>query len=274
MAGAASGDARPVIGVSAYEEEAAWGLWRKLAAVVPSEFVRELSAAGADVVVLPVQATGPGIDSLVARLDGLLIVGGPDVDPELYGEELDPRSQPPRPSRDAWETALVTSAGRLGVPTLAVCRGMQLLNVVRGGTLHQHLPDVVGHSGHNPTPGVFSEHVVTLAPESSLRAVLGWSERAVPTHHHQGIALVGTGLRPAAWAEDGTVEALEDPDQPFLLAVQWHPEAGDDPGVFRGLVSAARERAATRAGPARAEEVVPAGSDDRGRRAGRTAPAS
>ncbi|HKH87889.1 MAG TPA: gamma-glutamyl-gamma-aminobutyrate hydrolase family protein [Acidimicrobiales bacterium] len=231
---------RPVIGVTAYDEEASWGFWHKQASLVPAEYVRSLAAAGANPVILPVQEEHEAaLDSLVGRLDGLLFTGGPDVDPARYGAEPHPRSQQPRFQRDEAELALLAAAERSGVPVLAVCRGMQLLNVARGGTLVQHLPDVVGHEEHNPTPGAFSKHLVRIEEGSLLHQALGWRERYVPTHHHQAIDRLGGGLAAVAWAEDGTIEAVEDRDRFFLVGVQWHAEADDDPAVFEALVGAA-----------------------------------
>ena len=231
---------RPMIGVTAYDEEAAWGFWHKQASLVPAEYVRSLSSAGANPVVIPVQDEHEtGLDSFVERFDGLLFTGGPDVDPARYGAEPHPRSQQPRYARDQQELALLAAAERSGLPVLAVCRGMQLLNVVRGGTLYQHLPDVVGHEDHNPTPGAFSKHLVRIGEGSQLHKALGWDERDVPTHHHQAIDRLAGGLDAVAWAEDGTIEGVEDPAKRFLIGVQWHAEADEDPALFESLVEAA-----------------------------------
>ena len=143
---------------------------------------------------------------------------------------------------------LLGAAERAGLPVLAICRGMQLLNVAHGGTLVQHLPEVVGHELHNPTPGAFSGHRVRIEPRSSLRKALGWDERDVPTHHHQGIDRLADDLRAVAWADDGTIEALEDPEKPFVVGVQWHPEADEDGSVFEALVRAAAGVLAAREG--------------------------
>ncbi|MGO9963949.1 MAG: gamma-glutamyl-gamma-aminobutyrate hydrolase family protein [Acidimicrobiales bacterium] len=240
---------RPVIGVTAYEEEASWGLWQTKASLVPSAYVRSLADAGASTVILPVlQEREPTLDCLVRRLDGLVLTGGPDVDPARYGAEAHPRSQAPRTQRDERELALVSAAERAGLPLLAICRGMQLLNVAYGGSLIQHLPDVVGHEEHNLTPGAFSGHRVRIEAGSSLHKALGWEERDVPTHHHQGIDRLGGGLCAVAWAEDGTIEAVEDRAKPFVVGVQWHPEADADGSVFRALVLASADVLAARRG--------------------------
>ena len=172
---------RPVIGVTAYDEEAAWGFWRKQAALLPAEYVRSLAGAGANPVIVPVQEDdAEAQDSFVRRLDALVFTGGPDLDPARYGAARHPRSQQPRHGRDEWELALLAAAERTALPVLAICRGMQLLNVARGGTLIQHLPDVVGHDEHNPTPGAFAKHLVTVDRASLLHEVVGWDERYVP----------------------------------------------------------------------------------------------
>ena len=175
-----------------------------------------------------------------------MLSGGPDVDPARYGADPHPRAQHPASVATSASWPYSAAAERNGLPVLAICRGMQLLNVARGGTLVQHLPDVVGHDEHNPTPGAFSGHKVHVEPKSLLHRALGWDGRDVPTHHHQGIDRLGEGLSPVAWAEDGTVEAIEDPGVPFLLGVQWHPEADDDFAVFGAIVRAARDRLAQR----------------------------
>ncbi|HJZ04111.1 MAG TPA: gamma-glutamyl-gamma-aminobutyrate hydrolase family protein, partial [Streptosporangiaceae bacterium] len=164
-----------------------------------------------------------------------------------------PRTQAPATLRDAWDLAVTSHALRLGVPLLAICRGMQVLNVCRGGTLHQHIPDLVGHDRHEGTPGVYGRHGVRISPDSTLARVLpepGYVD--VPTYHHQAVDLLGDGLRAVAWAEDGTVEAVEPGPSElgglsgFVLGVQWHPEQGDDMRLFGALASAAAERAAAR----------------------------
>jgi gamma-glutamyl-gamma-aminobutyrate hydrolase PuuD len=234
--------ARPVIGITAYDEQASWGHWNTMASLVPSDYVRSLADAGASPVILPVQQErDDALDALVARLDGLVLTGGPDVDPALYGAEPHPLSQPPRLQRDERELALIAACERGGVPLLAICRGMQLLNVAKGGTLVQHLPEVVGHDEHNPMLGRFSTHPVRIEPGSSLHSALGWQAREVPTHHHQGIGRLAEGLSAVGWAEDGTIEAVEETAKRFVIGVQWHPEADDNGSVFAALVDAARE---------------------------------
>jgi putative glutamine amidotransferase len=237
----------PVIGLSAYAVQAAWGMWTGDTVLLPRAYPDAVLGAGGIPVLLPPL---PGvIEAVLSRLDGLLIAGGPDVDPARYGQQRDPKTQPPVAERDDAESALITGAVDAGLPVLGVCRGLQVLNVLRGGTLTQHLPDLVGHEQHSPPGGdTFASHPVRVAEGSRLAAALGRLELpGVPTYHHQGIARLGAGLVPSAWADDGTVEALEDPSLPFCVGIQWHPEAGDDPALFTALVEAARQRAGSRA---------------------------
>ena len=229
----------PVVGVSAYEADASWGSWRRRATLLPTSYVRGLERAGAAPVVLPV---GSDATSVVARLDALVLAGGPDVDPALYDAKRQAHTEEPDPARDASELALLSGALARGIPVLAVCRGLQLLNVVRGGTLHQHLPDVVGTDAHRPRPGTFGERVVRIKPGSGLASAVG-STVTVSCHHHQAVDRVGSGLEAVAWDDDGTVEALESRAAPELLAVQWHPEEEDSPPLFAWLVARARHGA-------------------------------
>ncbi|MGI9007563.1 MAG: gamma-glutamyl-gamma-aminobutyrate hydrolase family protein [Streptosporangiaceae bacterium] len=225
----------PVIGISAYGETASWGVWELPATVLPQNYSEQVAAAGGIPVLLPPL---PGVERAVARLDGLIISGGPDIEPGQYGAQAGPRTTIVRPGRDAAEIALLRAALAAGVPVFGICRGMQLMNVALGGTLIQHLPDVVGHDGHSPAPGAMGTHEVTVGSSGRLRELLGPGPLPVPTHHHQGVDVLGAGLTATAWAADGLVEAVE-LDRPFAVGVQWHPEAGDDLRLFRGLVAAA-----------------------------------
>ena len=246
----ADGTSDPLIGISAYCEQARWGAWVRPAVVLPRRYTDAITAAGGLPVLLP---PVPGISGALARLDGLLLSGGGDIDPARYGAEPAPQLTSVREERDGAELALLDAALSLRLPVLGICRGMQVINVARGGSLHQHLPDVVGHEGHAPVPGGFGEHQVRVAPGSRLSGILGRdADRpiATPTHHHQAVDRLGKGLTATAWAADGTVEAFEaDGGDSFLVAVQWHPEAGDDPSLFRALVAAARDRAPAPARP-------------------------
>jgi gamma-glutamyl-gamma-aminobutyrate hydrolase PuuD len=170
-------------------------------------------------------------------LDGLIFSGGNDLAPQTYGASEDPATNGTNPARDRGEVALLTAALERDLPVLAICRGVEVLNVVRGGDLVQHLPDIVGHEEHRAVVGEFSEHMVRVDPSSRIEEVRG----AVKSHHHQGLGRIGEGLREVAWAEDGVVEAVEDTEKPFVVGVLWHPEAGEDQRLFEQLVEAARK---------------------------------
>jgi putative glutamine amidotransferase len=176
------------------------------------------------------------VDADVLRtLDALVLAGGADLDPARYGVPADPRTES-QPTRDAGELTLLTAALAADLPVLGVCRGMQLLAVAHGGRLHQHLPDIVGHDRHRPAPGRYGAHDVRFAPGSLASSVMGTTGR-VNTYHHQGVADPGR-LTASGWADDGVIEAVEDPERRFVLGVQWHPEADDDVRPFRALVEA------------------------------------
>ncbi|MFJ4692530.1 gamma-glutamyl-gamma-aminobutyrate hydrolase family protein [Streptomyces sp. NPDC088766] len=223
-----------MIGVSTYLEAGTrWGVWELEAVLLPAGYPRLVQRAGALAAMLPPDAPGYAA-SAVARLDGLVIAGGPDVEPARYGAERDPRTGPPARERDAWELALIEAALGAGVPLLGICRGMQLLNVALGGSLVQHLP------GHAEAPGVFGRHAVKPVPGTRYAALVP-EETSVPTFHHQAVERLGAGLVACAYAGDGTVEAVELPSAGgrWALGVQWHPEMGQDLRVMRGLVTAA-----------------------------------
>ncbi len=243
----------PVIGITTYEDQASWRGWSARAAMLPYVYVDAVRRSGGRAVMLPPGGDDEEADATVASLDGLVITGGPDIDPVRYGAPRHPQTQAPAALRDAWDLAVTGRALRLGVPLLAICRGMQVLNVCRGGTLHQHLPDLVGHGRHDGPPNGFGLHHVRISPDSALAGILpedGFLD--VPTHHHQAVDLLGDGLKAVAWEEDGTIEAVEaGPSNVegwgasgFVLGVQWHPEQGSDPRLFTTLVRAAADRAA------------------------------
>ncbi len=267
--------APPVVGVTTYRERAAWGSWDRDAVVLASAYVERVSAAGSWPILLPpvadadagsagadagsADAMSAGAESaegstgvgsagqipgseLVARLDALVVVGGSDVDPARYGARSHPRTAGVDRRRDAHELALLEAALQAELPVLAICRGMQLLNVLLGGRLEQHLPEVVGSDDHQPARGCFSEVTVTTVPGTLTAGILG-STAAVRCSHHQAVSDLGEGLVVSARAGDGTVEALELPDRPFVQAVQWHPEEDDDLRLFAALTAAARRRA-------------------------------
>jgi putative glutamine amidotransferase len=238
--------ASPLIGISCYALQARWGAWDDQAVLLPRRYADKVAQAGGLPVLLP---PVPGISEVVARLDGLVLSGGSDIDPARYRSPQGTQTGPVYPERDSAELALCAAALDHGLPLLGICRGLQVINVALGGTLHQHLPDVVGHDGHSPQEAGYGRHDVRIAPGSRLAAILGRTTAAVPTHHHQAADQLGSGLVATAWTDDGVIEAFEfsaPAGDAFMIAVQWHPEAGDDPGLFRGLVAAAsrlRERA-------------------------------
>jgi len=234
----------PLIGISCYALQARWGVWDDQAVLLPRRYADRVAQAGGAPILVPPLA---GIEHILPRLDGLVLSGGGDIDPARYAASREPETGPASGDRDGAELALCRAALELGLPLLGICRGLQVINVTLGGTLHQHVPDIVGHNGHSPAAGRYDSHDVRVAPDSRLARVLGRTELPVPTHHHQAIDTLGRGLAATAWTADGIVEAAEiaAPDgagEPFMLAVQWHPEVGDDLSLFRGLVAAARTR--------------------------------
>ena len=229
---------RPVIGITTYVTNARWGYWESEAALVPADYVDAIEAAGGRPLLIPPSETG--VEETLDAVDGLLFSGGSDLDPELYHQEPHQQTSGVVPRRDRAELALLEAALERDMPVLAVCRGSQVLNVARGGDLVQHLPDVVGDEKHKHTPGTFADHDVAFEGGTRLAQLLG--ERApVKSHHHQGFGRIGAGLRPAAYADDGTLEAVEDPTPRFALGVLWHPEAGEDRKLFEELVREARD---------------------------------
>jgi putative glutamine amidotransferase len=199
-------------------------------------YVRAIEAAGGIPVVVP-PLGHRDVRGLLARLDGLVLSGGPDLAPLAYGAQPHVELGPTEPRLDRFEYAVAREAVRLELPTLGICRGAQTLNVARGGTLHQHLPDVVGDTiAHRQIEdGRLPTHSVAIAPGSTLAAVLGTTQLNVNSFHHQAVDRIGAGLCACAWAPDGTIEAIEDPAQPFLLAVQWHAETLRDVPVHLAL---------------------------------------
>jgi putative glutamine amidotransferase len=228
----------PLIGISSYLEQCRFGVWDIPAAVLPRGYLDGVVHAGGMPVLLPPVGTWePGH---LSRLDGLLIAGGADIDPSRYDAVREAATGPARPDRDSSEWTLVEHALRAGIPLLGVCRGMQLLNVVLGGTLHQHLPDRTGTAGHLPVPGTFGRVPVKVDPGSRLATALG-DRLEVHCHHHQALDRLGRGLVATAHADDGTVEGVELPGETFVAGVQWHPEEdGVDRRLFQALVEEAR----------------------------------
>lgn len=234
---------RPLIGLSTYRAQARWGVWDLPADLLPSGYARSVEAAGGIAVMLPTQDAEAR--DVVSRLDGLIITGGPDVDPGRYGAQPHPQTGTIEPERDAWELSLLDAAQELGIPALGICRGMQVMAIHAGGTLDQHTPDVVDHEEHSPGGSAFGWVSVTTAADSLVRTWVG-NNVQVTCHHHQSVA-TAPGFVVSARAGDGTIEAIEaEPDsgRTCWLGVQWHPENGDDLGVFNALIDAARQRIA------------------------------
>ncbi|MER6397442.1 gamma-glutamyl-gamma-aminobutyrate hydrolase family protein [Kitasatospora sp. NPDC001603] len=230
-------DRRPFIGVSTYQVDVSWSDWRnRPVALVPERYTAYVRDSGGIALLLPPDSPERAPEVL-ARLDALVITGGPDIDPAYYGQPPHPLTEADSPERDQWESALLRAALAAGMPLLGICRGMQVLNVVCGGSLVQHLPDVVHPDVHAGTPGRYGTHTVRPVPGTLLGGLLPESELTVPTFHHQAVDRLGAGLRVSAHAPDGTVEAVEGPG--FTLGVQWHPEQGDDLRVMQALVRAA-----------------------------------
>jgi putative glutamine amidotransferase len=232
---------RPLIGLTTYGEQAKFGSNDTFSAVLPMAYEHAVHASGGRAVL--VTQDDPGTD-ILGELDGIIFTGGPDVAPSLYGQEPHERTVS-RPARDDAELLLLRAALEADLPTLAICRGMQLMVVAHGGRLHQHLPDVLGHDGHRPTSGPkFGTHAVHFAPGSACARLLGPST-TVNSFHHQGVADVGkltaTGWVPGETLPDGSelIEAVEDPTRMFAIGAQWHPEDTDDFRLFAALVAAA-----------------------------------
>jgi putative glutamine amidotransferase len=211
-------------------------------------YASALRRAGAIPVVLP-PIEPKDVPALIGRLQGICLSGGPDLDPAAYQARAHAELGPTEPELDAFELELARCADSAGLPILGICRGCQVLNVARGGTLHQHLPDVTGGEVvHRQAEAVrVPTHGVTVAPESLLGGIVGASELDVNSFHHQAADRLGSGLVATAWSPDGIVEAMEDPSGPFYLGVQWHAEGlidrPEQAALFEAFVMAAREPA-------------------------------
>jgi len=227
----------PVIGLTTYREDAAWGVWHQRADLLPAQYAAAVVSCGGAPVLLPPIDTPGAATAVVSRLDGLVISGGADVDPSRYGADAHPRTANWRPDRDAWELALLDAADAIALPVLGVCRGMQVMAVHAGGRLDQHTPDLVGHEEHSPGGDEFG--AVTVRTEAGTRvASLIGDSTTVNCHHHQSVG-EHPGFAAAARAADGTLEAMEASGDRFCVAVQWHPETVADVGLLAGLVQAA-----------------------------------
>lgn len=232
----------PRVGICAYRTRASWAHWEMPATVIPQGYVDGVEAAGGIPLLLPPTGVSAAHASeLVDVLHGLVLTGGPDLDARLYGDSPHETADAPNELRDAFELALVRAALDRQMPVLGICRGMQLLNVVRGGTLQQHLPDLE-LATHRPRLGTFGRHHVVVSPGTALAAIVGGEISEIHSHHHQVVREVGEGLVVSARSEDGTIDALEDPQAGFCLGVLWHPEEaalGTGAPLFAALVAAA-----------------------------------
>jgi len=233
-----------VIGLTTYLEQAQSGVWDVRAAFLPQVYFEAVTRAGGIAVLLPPQPVDDAVAGRVLDgLDGLIVTGGKDVDPARYGQQPHTTTDTPRPERDAWEDALLTAAITRGLPFLGICRGLQVLNVALGGTLHQHLPDVIGSTRYNAGYGRFSENEVEVHAGTTTGALLDDAAAlVVHSYHHQAVDELAAGLVVSARSDDGTIQAVEVEGVPFGIAVQWHPEENaDDLRLFAGLVEAAKD---------------------------------
>jgi putative glutamine amidotransferase len=230
------------IGICAAVERVRWGVWEETVTMAPRSYAAAVQAAGAAALLLPPDdAAVAAPDMLLDRIDALLLAGGADVDPRSYGARPHEQTAGTWPERDRFEVALAQRALQRGMPVLGICRGMQLLNVAAGGTLVQHLPDVVGHEAHRHTPGAYGDHEVRLASGSCAARAAGAERVTVKSHHHQGIDRLGAGLTATGWSvDDDVIEALELEGHDFALGVLWHPEEDMHSRVIEALVQAAR----------------------------------
>jgi putative glutamine amidotransferase len=231
----------PTIGITTYHTNADWRGWSEEGALLPWTYVTSIRANGGRPVLLPPGGDAAEAEATVAVLDGVVIAGGGDLDPAIYGAAKHPKTEVNAPDRDVWELAVAEAAIRMNVPLLGICRGMQVLNVACGGTLHQHIPDLVGHEAHSGALHGFGTHKVRVTSGRTVIGILPGGEYfEVPTHHHQAVHKVGEGLTAVGWADDGIIEAIEaTSEQDFLVGVQWHPEQGQDFRLFSALVAAA-----------------------------------
>jgi putative glutamine amidotransferase len=230
-----------VVGICAALERVRWGPWEAEAAMMPRTYVTAVQEAGALALLLPPDdSAAEAPDRLLDRIDALILGGGPDLDPASYGASPHPETRDTSPERDRFELGLTKRALERELPVLGICRGMQLLNVARGGTLAQHLPDLLGHGEHRHKPGAFRDHDVRLQEGLLAARAAGGELITVSSHHHQGVEELGEGVVASGWSvPDDVVEAIEIPEQRFALGVLWHAERGGGSRVVEAVVDAA-----------------------------------
>jgi putative glutamine amidotransferase len=233
-----------LIGLCAKLELARFGVWEDDAMLLPRSYVAAVQRAGGIALMLPPDpAVTEDPDRVLDLIDGLILAGGRDIDPATYGAEIEQDTDEPRRERDRFELALARRALERDMPFLGICRGMQVMNVARGGTLNQHLPDDYGHEDHRRSLGSFdnADHDVRLAHGSLVARAAGEELHGTKSHHHQGVERVGEGLEVTGWATiDELPEAIEVPGNRFALGVQWHPEADETSPLIAALVDEAR----------------------------------
>lgn len=234
---------RPLIGMCTALEMARWSVWEQPAALLAQSYIEAVQRAGGLALLLaPDARTVQEPDQTLDLIDGLILTGGADIDPSAYGQQAGPHTIDTVPERDEFEIALVRGAIERDMPVLGICRGMQLINVARGGTLVQHLPDLLGHEEHRRVLGSFegAEHDVLLNEGSLAARVIGELVHSTRSHHHQAVDRLGAGLLLSGRSSlDELPEAIEMPDRRFVLGVQWHPEADEASPVVGALVAAA-----------------------------------
>ena len=230
----------PVIGICAVRERARWAFWDQEAHLVADTYVASVQRSGAIAVLLPVDTRAPA--ELLERIEGLLLIGGADVDPASYGAPREPATESIYPERDEFEIALLRGALERELPVLGICRGMQILNVALGGTLEQSLVGDDGGNSHRTVIGTFegTEHAVALEPGSLAARAAGEEIHIARCHHHQAVRELGEGLVVTGRAADGVIEAVETADERWVLGVQWHPEADERSQLFASLRDAAQ----------------------------------
>ena len=249
---------RPVIGICSALERARWSVWDQEALLLARSYATEVQRAGAMAILLaPDEQLIEHPGEALALIDGLMLAGGADIDPGCYGERRHAETTGTVPERDAFEIALARAAIDRDLPVLGICRGMQLINVALGGTLIQHLPEVVGHAEHRRVSGSFddADHAVDVREGTLAMHAVGEARHVTKSHHHQAVDRLGEGLQVSATSPlDDLIEAIELPDRRFVLGVQWHPEADASSPVISAFVAAASEGA--QSSDARAQQTV------------------